>query len=72
MHWAARVTASEGARALGVSLHCLVMWRSAGLIAPLPGLRAGRWPEYRFGDLLAAEARTRRTQRGRPRRKVAA
>jgi hypothetical protein len=63
----AQLTASQAARAAGVSRQLFNYWRSRGAIRSC-GQRRGR-PVYRFGDVLDAEQRTgsdrRSTRRAR-------
>jgi hypothetical protein len=58
----ALVTAAEAAslmRQAGVTRHMIYMWVRAGKVQPR-GMR-GRFPLYRWGDLLQAERATRRS-----------
>lgn len=54
----AKLPAHLAARLVGVSRQLIYAWQNAGHIAPVA--RSGRSPLYRAGDVLAAEAATRR------------
>lgn len=55
MNLDARLTAQLAALAAGVSKQTFNYWRQCGKVAP------GEDGKYRYGDVLAAEAKTRRS-----------
>lgn len=66
MNMDALVTATEAAAGLpDVSRHLIGMWVRHGKLN-VKGHR-GRSPLYRWGDIVAVEAATRMSNRGRPR-----
>jgi len=54
----AEVTAVEAAGVLGVDRHLIYTWRALGKVT---SVGSGRSRRYRWGDLLAVEARTRQS-----------
>lgn len=66
MNMDALVTATEAAAGLpDVSRHLIGMWVQHEKLTPKG--RRGRSPLYRWGDIVAVEAATRTSNRGRPR-----
>lgn len=76
----AHITRAEAAAAARVDPHVISLWATQGWKDPATGERRrlevvdrdwrGR-PHYRYGDVVAAEAATRRNKRGRPRTRQA-
>lgn len=76
----AHITRQQAATAAGVDPHVISLWATQGWKDPATGQRRrlevvdrdwrGR-PFYRYGDVVTAEAATRRNNRGRPRTRPA-
>ncbi len=80
-HYDAHINRADAAHAARVDPNVITLWTRQGWKDPDTGQRrylevaARDWrgrPQYRYGDIMAAEAATRASKRGRPRTRNAA